>query len=396
MNRYLLTMLLFFVPLCHAMDSDGDGEYVPSGGKGKRERLSESAEPSSSVSDEDDGPKHTRISGQLSVQRGKLFAVDVSDTKRVNSFADRGAFAKKYMRKLIKMCGVTCAQVSDQIQALWQAQDTDALRRDFEELKQYCMKCPSCDVVLETDSDEKTLFTQVFKHWFFTQQHQPLLFAHMFKLAARSEADARTNFKNHGLPTVAVVPLPQPAHQEAEPMDEDDLELYGDEEGAEEQQDNGVELFGVPGDEHGNDKWYIVVPDQAHRLIVFEESTREQVVALYLASKIPHLKGDSEEVQEQGKLLALNEELNKQLMVQDKKAPKKLVCPDEACEVMYAQEGVVSPKSLSALFEKMALHHMQTHPIEPNNVLAQKATQIAGSSFEQARAKSVQLNNLLQ
>jgi hypothetical protein len=34
----------------------------------------------------------------------------------------------------------------------------------------------------------------------------------------------------------------------------------------------------------------------------------------------------------------------------------------------------------------MALHHMKTHPIESDNVLAQKATQLAASSFEQAYA----------
>ena len=387
MNRYLLALLLVSIPMCHAMDSGDDGDYVPSGGKGKRERVSGSAEQSSSLSDED-GPKHTRVSGQLSVQKGKLFAVNLSDPTKVNSFADRGALTKTCMRKLIKRNGITCALVSNQIQALWQAQDTDALRADYEELKQYCMKCPSCDAVLETDSDKKTLFTQVFKHWFFTQQHQPLLFAHIHKLVAISEADARTNFRTHGLPKVAVVPLPQLAHQEEEPMDEgeDGAAYQEDEEDGQEQQDNGVEP--ALEEEHAHAKWYIVVTDpaQKHKLTVFEESTREQVVALYLASKIPHLSHDCTEVQAQGKQLELNEELVKQLMVQDKKAPKKLVCPDEACEVMFTQEGAASPKSLSDLFEKMALHHMKTHPIESDNVLAQKATHLAASSFEQAYA----------
>lgn len=411
MHKYVLISLLLIVPFCNAMYSDEDGEYVPSGGKSKRGRSGLMSVEQSSSSDNEDDSKHTRVSGQMSVQKGKLYAVDPSDPTKVQTFPDRNTFIKKYMRQLVRTKGITYANVSDQIQALWQAQDTQALRREHGELKPHCMQCPSCDLILESSAGENEVLKSLFSHWFFRQQHQPLLFEHMLKLLATNEASARSHFRAHGLPKAAVVPLPHLADQEVEPMDErDDVELrfFSADDGInpkgalqeeeprderddmEEQQYNAIDHGEALDAEQANAKWYIVVTDpaQSHMLTVFEAPTKAQVVARYVASKIPHLSSESPEVKEQGKQLEQNEELTKQLMVQDAAALKKLVCPDVACDVMYTQERDNSAKSLSALFGKMALHHMQTHQIEPHNVLSQKATQLAAPSFEKAYANA--------
>ncbi|MGE0010435.1 MAG: hypothetical protein AB7F19_00535 [Candidatus Babeliales bacterium] len=367
MIKYLCTLLLLLllvVPYCHAMDSDGDEEYILGG---KRGRPISPVEQSAASADED-GPKYSRVMTQNSVQKNMYYAVNPIDSTTINASVDRTAFMLTYMSQLVRSRGVTLPTVAAEIKALMQAQDNDALRERKTDLMPYCMQCPDCDVVLQSEVSEKKLLSNMFKHWFLGAKHQPLLYEHMTKLIARSKETARKLFDKYQLPQAAVVPLPQAVSAVHE--------------------NNARQTQGV---QHEPARaWYIVSPhpENSNMATLFRSESREEVVALYLSTKIPHLTPECADVQAQGQLLRMQDELLKQMMVQINNQRKNVICPHDSCEHMLTLEEDVTERSISALFAQLALHHMQSHPIESTNVLAKKAKLRAATSFDKAEAKA--------
>lgn len=388
MISYVGLILLLVSTLCHGMDED----YVPSGKRG----MPISHSDQSWASDKEGDKKLKLVPKKSAHQKGKFFIINLEDTSQVNAFEERPAIIKSYMRQVAKKQGYTAGKVTPLIEAHLQAQDLEAV--SDEELKEFFMQCPdsSCNAVLQSDK-QKELSKYTFRHWFLTQQHQPQLYNDIAGLIAEDYQGALDLFGEHGLPKSRVVPLPALD----DPMDEgDDEELDLEQQDDYEEQLEDVnpheQVADVPVDNAQDHlgPWYIVDinPHYKASVIAFEAPTREQVMAHFLASKVPYLSLESQEVQEQGRAYRVHEELVKQLLVQEKKACKSLVCPDERCEVMISEEGQPSEEGLVQLFAQMALHHMQTHPIEQDNVLARKAALRAASSFEKAHGNMIKYN----
>jgi hypothetical protein len=355
-------------------------EYTPGGKRnGARSSREQSPEP------DDQDVKKSRVKGQKSVQKAKYFIVDLEDPTQVNAYAGRPAIIKSYIRQLVTQKGFTVASATQMISALHALQEEEALSAEGQ--KKNRMKCPgaNCHEVLQTGKDEKELHKYFFRHWFYTQQHQPDLYNELARLIAKNEQGALNSFRKHGLPTSKVVPLPQVY----DPMDEGD-DSAQPEELDDESMPQPIAVAQEP--EHAG-SWYIVAANRgdSKSMIVFEAPTRQEVVKNFLASKVSQLSLESKDVQEQGRAYKVHEELVKQLLVQAaNKELKKLVCPHAECEVMLSEEGQHSEKELTKLFAQMALHHMTTHPIEPENVLARKALAQAASTFEQAHANMLE------
>lgn len=370
--------LLLNSPVCYAMracDVRSDEEYFSD---------SDCQDESWHRNDEAKKPK---VDTKKPAAGGDCYIVDFDNPHKILSFKNRGALIKKYLRSLARAQGFTHKSISHGFEL------TDSMPRQRNGTR-FLLECPdtSCTVKLQSETSKTEVIRHLFRHWFLTSTHQPALYEELLQLIGEDKVQAEKFYKKYGMPKSNIISLLDVIDSDVQPMDlekEDDQEdeWEGQKECKKEQHDSSSPdysaLLGVQAMEI-DEGLYIATDSTGHTssFVILEEPTRHEVVARYCQMQTPFLTLKSIEVKEQGKVLQSHEEIKKQLTVQRFKELKALICPIELCDFMVTQEP--NDQKLDSLYYQIALHYVQSHTDQADNVLAQKAAKLAAPSFKRA------------